>query len=77
MCYALFALAIALLFYYSDTILQQHALTLRMAGGEWVTVALGWEMVQVLWPMLLLAAVVGSALTYLVPRLLRKWSPGR
>jgi membrane protein implicated in regulation of membrane protease activity len=71
MCYAIFALLLGLLFLYSDLIVQEHALSMRL-NDEWMIVAQGWEMVQVLWPVLLLALVVGSALTYLAPRLVRR-----
>ena len=69
MCYAIFTILIVLLFLYSDVIVQEHALTMRFNETEWMTVAVGWEMVQVIWPALVLAAVVGSALTYMMPRL--------
>ena len=69
MCYAIFAIIIALLFLYSDVIIQEHALTMRFNETEWMAVANGWEMVQVIWPVMLLAAVVGSAMTYMLPRL--------
>ncbi len=72
MCYAIFALLIALLFFYSDAIVQEYALSIHLQNDTWMTVALGWEMIQVLWPLLLLATVIGSALTYLVPRLLNR-----
>lgn len=72
MCYAIFAILIALLFLYSDVIVQEHALTMRLNESDWMTVALGWEMVQVIWPVLLLAAVTGSALTYLAPRMIAR-----
>ena len=37
-------------------------------GDQWVTVALGWEVVGYLWPLLILAAVGASFITYLVVR---------
>jgi membrane protein implicated in regulation of membrane protease activity len=77
MCYAIFALLIALLFFYSNIIIQEHALSMHLQNGEWMTVALGWEMLQVLWPVLVLAAVVGSALTYFVRRWVQKRHPDK
>lgn len=69
MCYAIFAILIVMLFLYSDIIIQEHALTMRFNDSEWMTVAIGWEMVQVIWPLLILAAVVGSAFTFMLPKL--------
>jgi len=70
MCYAIFAILIALTFLYSDSIVEGLGITTKVNQDDWITIAIGWEMVEVIWPLLLLAAIVGSAVTYLVPRII-------
>jgi hypothetical protein len=74
MCMAIYILLLGLLLYYSDYVLEQYALS--VAGGEeqWMVVAIGWEMVPLIWPVALLLLIAGSATTLF---LLRIFSPAR
>ena len=68
MCIAIYALLFALALFYSDSILEQYALAVSGGENQWLTVALGWEMVLTLWPVFLLAMVAASALTFFISR---------
>lgn len=68
MCMAIYAALFALLLYYSDFLIEPYALSLNTSEGEWMVVALGWEIVPLLWPVLLLVAVVASGVTLFVSR---------
>lgn len=68
MCLAIYAALLALLLYYSDTILEQYALSAASGENEWMMVALGWEILPMLWPAILLMMVVASALTLFISR---------
>jgi len=68
MCYAIFAVLILLFAVYSHDLLEPLALSATTGDGQWMTLALGWEMVAHLWPLLVLAAIVSSMLTYFVTR---------
>jgi hypothetical protein len=73
MCYAIYTILIGLFLIYSDAVLEPLALSEQVGEGEWMVVALGWEMLFSIWPLLLMAMVVASALTFFVMRWL-KWS---
>jgi hypothetical protein len=66
MCYAIYGALIVLFALFCDSLLEPLALSVANGEGGWVFVAQGWEMVSELWPLLLLAAVVSSFLSYLV-----------
>lgn len=68
MCVAIYLALIGLFLFYSDYIVSQYALALAPEGGEEMVVALGWEMVPHLWPLLVAAMVVASAVTLFVAR---------
>ncbi len=68
MCYAIYFALIFLFALYSDTLLEEYALSASVGEGEWTLVAQGWEIAAHLWPLLALALVVSSAVTYLVTR---------
>jgi hypothetical protein len=68
MCMAIYATFLVLLWVYSDYMLDQYALSVTSGAGEWVVIALGWEMLPVLWPALLLMVVASSAITFFVMR---------
>jgi hypothetical protein len=68
MCIAIYAALFALLLYYSDYLIEPYALSLQTGGGEWMVVALGWEIVPQLWPVMLLLMVAASAMTLFLAR---------
>ena len=68
MCFVIYAAIIVLSWLYCDSLLQTLALSTASGDGGWMTIALGWEIVPQLWPLLLLAAVLSSLLTFLVMR---------
>jgi membrane protein implicated in regulation of membrane protease activity len=68
MCMAIYAALFALLLYYSDFLIEPFALSVQTGEGEWMVVALGWEMVPLLWPVMLLLMVAASGVTLLVAR---------
>jgi membrane protein implicated in regulation of membrane protease activity len=76
MCIAIYAALFALLLFYSGYVIEQYALSISTAEQEWMVVALGWEMLPLLWPIGLLLMLVGSALTlFITRRLNRKREP--
>jgi hypothetical protein len=66
MCYVIYGALILLFLLYSDALLEPLSLASASADGAWMTVALGWEIVAQLWPLLVLAGIVSSFLTYLI-----------
>lgn len=68
MCMAIYAALFALLLYYSDFLIEPYALSLSTGEGEWMVVALGWEIVPLLWPVMLLLMVLASGVTLFVAR---------
>lgn len=74
MCMAIYGALLALLLFYSDYLLDQHALSTASGDGEWIVVALGWEIVPVIWPVILLMMVASSAVTLFVSRRLSRKS---
>ena len=71
MCYVLYIALAGLLFLYTDSLLDQYALSVQTDGPEWMVVSLGWEMALILWPLLLMAMVIASGVTLLFIRRLR------
>ncbi len=74
MCMAIYAALLALLLYYSNVVVEQFALSVGTTEGEWMVAAIGWEMLPLLWPLLLLSMVVASAATLLIVRPLSRRS---
>lgn len=72
MCIAIYAALFALLLFYSGYVMEQYALSISTAEKEWMVVALGWEMLPLLWPIGLLLMLVGSALTLFITRRLNR-----
>ena len=70
MCYLLYAAVAGLLLLYTHDRLAQYALAARAEGTDWMVIAAAWEMVPLLWPLLLLAMLAASTLTLLA---LRHW----
>ena len=66
MCRAIFFFLIGLFVIYSDWTLEQYQLAVSGESGDWMPVALGWEIAGILWPIMALAAVLASAVTYFV-----------
>jgi hypothetical protein len=68
MCYLLYAILILLFTLYSHDTLEQLALSVRASDGQWMTIAIGWEIAPQLWPLLLLAAIAASLVTFFATR---------
>lgn len=68
MCIAIYLALMALFLFYSDYVIDQYALAVTQPGGETMVVAVGWEMAPVLWPLLVVAMVVASAITLFMAR---------
>ncbi len=68
MCFAISAALIALLWMYSDYLLEQYALSISTTGEQWTMVAIGWEIIPLIWPVLLMAMIAASAATIFVMR---------
>lgn len=66
MCMAIYFALFALLLFYSDYVLEQYALSVSTAPQEWMVVAIGWEIVPLLWPLGLLLMIVSSGVTLFV-----------
>ena len=66
MCYAIYAVLLLVAGVYCDAQLQSVALSTSTGDDGWMVIALGWEIIPQLWPLLFLAAVFSSLLTYLV-----------
>jgi hypothetical protein len=64
MCRAIYLFLIGLFFIYSDWLLDQYRLTIAAEAGDWMPVAVGWEIAGELWPLLTLSAVLASTVTY-------------
>jgi len=68
MCYLIYGTLILTLAVYGDALIGQYALSMAAGDGHWTQVAQGWELLLELWPLFALAAVLASALTWLVAR---------
>ncbi len=68
MCYLIYGTAILLFFLYSDAVIEPLVLALSDAQGGMMGIAVGWEMLTVIWPVILLFAILASFITYLVTR---------
>ena len=68
MCYVIYISLLVLALVYSESMVNEYALSVVSGDNQMLTVALGWEIVAVLWPLSLLAMVLGSAVTFFVSR---------
>ena len=68
MCYLIYLSLLALSLYFSDYLLSQYSLSVTNGAGELMSVAQGWEIASILWPVFLLSAVIGSAATFFANR---------
>jgi len=68
MCIAIYAALMLLLWIYSDSVLDQYALSASSGADEWTVIALGWEIIPAIWPAILFAVVASSAVTFFVLR---------
>lgn len=68
MCMAIYAALFALFIYYSHFVITQYALAVPAGNGELMVVALGWEVLPLLWPLLVAAMLLSSAVTVWVMR---------
>lgn len=66
MCLAIYAFLIGLFIIYSDAVLDEHRLSVAAGADEWMPVAVHWEIVGELWPLLVLVALLASATTFIV-----------
>ncbi len=66
MCRAIYAFLIGLFFIYSDWVLDEHRLSVAAGADEWMPVAVQWEIAGALWPLLVLVALLASAITFFV-----------
>ncbi len=68
MCLLITGLLAGLLLLYSDSLLDQYALVIPAGEGEWTVVALGWEILPWLWPLLLVVALLTFGITLFIAR---------
>ena len=71
MCYFIYLSLSGLFLIYSDSVLEQYALSITAGEDTWMVQAIGWEIVPALWPVLVMAMVLASAATFFAMRLLR------
>ena len=64
----IYAALIALFAFYSHYVVSQYSLAVTTAAGEPMTVAVGWELVPLLWPVLVGAMLIASAVSVFVTR---------
>lgn len=70
MCMAIYAALFGLFIYYSHTVVEQYILA-TSSGDELIVVAVGWELAPLLWPLLVAAMLLASAVTVWVMRRMR------
>lgn len=68
MCYAIYLSLIALFILYTDYTLSQYALSTPAGDNQWISVALGWEIIPEIWPAFILVMAASSAVTLLISR---------
>lgn len=73
MCIAIYIALLGLFLFYSDYVVDQYALAISGEQGAMV-VAVGWEMLVPLWPVLVAAMVLASAVSVWVTRRCRRCS---
>ncbi len=76
MCMGIYAALIALFIYYGNDVIGQYSLAVTGAGGEPMTVAVGWELVPHLWPVIVGAMLIASAVTVFAMRRLGRRAAG-
>lgn len=74
MCLLIYIALIGLFIFYSDFVLDQHALSVASGENDWMIIAQGWELLPHIWPALVMAMLVSSAVTLFVSRRLWKKS---
>ena len=72
MCIAIYLALLGLSLFLTGYTLEQYALSVEAGAGEWMLVAIGWELLGHLWPLLVTGVVMGSGVTFFV---LRRLSP--
>ncbi len=68
MCVGIYLALIALFIFYSDFVISQFALSVESSNQQWMMIAIGWEMMVELWPAIVLAMIISSAVTLFVSR---------
>lgn len=68
MCMAIYAILFALLLFYSDYVIEQYALSVTAGEQQWMVAAIGWEILPMLWPLVLLLMVAASGMTLFAVR---------
>ena len=76
MCIVLYTLLTTLLLIYSASVIEHYALAMVGDGGEWMIIAISWELLLDIWPILLFTAVLSSAVTTLILRRTRANADG-
>lgn len=71
MCYVIYISIFALFILYTDYNLSQYALYTPAGDDHWISVALGWEIIPEIWPAIILAMVVSSAITLFITQRLQ------
>ena len=68
MCHVIYISLTALLLLYSEYVLEQYALSVTAGDAQWTLVAIGWEIIPFIWPVIVLVMVAASAVTFLIMR---------
>ncbi len=66
MCYVIYISLIALFILYTDYTLGQYALSTPAGDDQWISVALGWEIIPEIWPAFILVMAASSAVTLFI-----------
>lgn len=68
MCYVIYISLLVLALIYTESVVDEYALSVISGENQMLAVALGWEIVPALWPLFLFAMVLGSAITFFISR---------
>ncbi len=68
MCIAIYLALIGLFLFYSDYVLEQYMLAVPSGEQGKMVVAVGWEMVPLLWPIWVASMLLASALSVWITR---------
>ena len=66
MCISIYLALIALFIYFSNFVINQYALSIASGENSWMLVSIGWEIVPQIWPVVILAMIISSALTLFI-----------
>ena len=68
MCIAIYLAVIGLFLFYSDYVVGQYSLAVNAPQESPMVVAIGWEMVGHLWPIIVLGMLLASAVSVVITR---------